>query len=134
MNRFIDAAARDILDLHELVEAWVKGAPGAPPVDMEKFLSHFHPEFVMIAPAGRRQGREALAKAVIDAIDGHDELDIDIVDLDLVLATDDVAVFTYEEQRHTPHQFKRRISTATFVRDGEGKPLLKHLQETWIEE
>ncbi|TDR78379.1 DUF4440 domain-containing protein [Paludibacterium purpuratum] len=134
MNRFIDTATCDILDLHELVETWVRGAPGAPPVDMEKFLAHFHPEFVMISPAGRRQGREVLAHTIVDAINQRSELDIDIVDLELVHATADVAIFTYEEQRRTQHQFRRRISTATFIRDGEGKPLLRHLQETWIED
>jgi hypothetical protein len=133
MNRFIDAAAREIFELHELVEAWVKGDPEAPAVDMEKFLAHFHPEFVMIAAAGRRQGRGALAKNIIDAIDTHEVLDIDIVDLELVFATEDLAMFTFEEQRHTAHNFRRRISTATFVRDETGQPLLRHLQETWIE-
>ncbi|BEV72139.1 MULTISPECIES: nuclear transport factor 2 family protein [unclassified Paludibacterium] len=134
MNRFIDAAARDILDLHELVEAWVRGGADAPPVDMAGFLAHFHPEFVMIAPAGKRQGREALVRTILEAIDRRSELDINIVDLELVHATSDVAIFTYEEQRRTPKGFHRRISTATFTRGADGEPLLRHLQETWIDE
>lgn len=134
MNRFIDSAARAILDLHALVTSWVRGGPDSTAVDMDEFLAHFHPEFVMIAPAGRRHGREALAKTIIDAIDSRSELDITIVDLELVHATDEMAVFIYEEQRQTRHHFRRRISTATFTRGSAGEPLLRHLQETWIEE
>jgi hypothetical protein len=134
MNRFIDAAARTVLDLHELAAAWVRGDPDAPPVALDSFLEHFHPEFIMIAPAGRKQGREALARAIADAIDRQETLDIAIVDLDLVFANDSIAIFTYEEQRHTRHAFRRRISTATFTRGSDGSPLLRHLQETWIED
>lgn len=134
MNRFIDAAAGTILELHELAAAWVRGDPAAPPVSLERFLEHFHPEFVMIAAAGRKQGREALVQTLTGAIERQETLDIAIVDLELVFATEAVAVFTYEEQRHTRHAFRRRISTATFTRTDDGVPLLRHLQETWIEE
>lgn len=134
MNRFIDAAARTVLELHDLAAAWVRGDPDAPPVSLERFLEHFHPEFIMIAPAGRKQGREALVRTLSDAIARQESLDIAIVDLELVFATGSVAVFTYEEQRHTRHAFRRRISTATFTRAADDRPLLRHLQETWIED
>jgi hypothetical protein len=134
MNRFIDAAARTVLDLHELAAAWVRGDADAPPVAFDKFLDHFHPEFVMVAAVGRRQGREALVRTIADAIGRGEVLDIEIVDLELVFATDTVAVFTFEEQRHTQHNFRRRISTATFTRGDNDAPLLRHLQETWVED
>lgn len=112
MTPFIDAAAKRILELHECVAAWIRKDTDAPPVEMGKFLAQFHPEFVMIAPAGRKQGREALVRSILDAVDSQSELDINIVDLDLVHSTDDIAIFTYEEQRHTAHAFQRRRQPA----------------------
>lgn len=134
MERFIDAAAREIIDLHELVAAWVRGDADAPPVDLDRVLTRLHPDFTMIVPAGRRQGREALVALLRAAIDKRSEVDISIVDLELVHATSDIALFTYEEQRRSQQRFQRRISTAAFVRGDRGEPLWLHLQETWIED
>jgi len=134
MNTFIDHAAQEVLELHTLLESWYRGESDAETAEFNSLLAHFHPNFILIAPAGRKQGRESLAKRLQAAHGSKSELDISIVDLELVHATPDLAIFTYEEQRRWEHHFRRRISTAIFTPGPNGEPLWLHLQETWIEE
>jgi hypothetical protein len=134
MNSFIDKAAQEVLELHEHLAAWMRGESATQAVGLESLLSHFHPDFIMIAPMGRKQGRAGLAKLLQSAHGSRAELDITIVDLELVRATTDLAIFTYEEQRRCEHHFHRRISTAILTPGPDGQPLWLHLQETWIED
>lgn len=134
MNKFIDQAAQEVLERHEQLAAWFRGEPDTSATSLELLLSRFHPDFIMVAPMGRKQGRDGLAKLLQAAHGSKSELDISIVDLELVHATADLAIFTYEEQRRCLHQFRRRISTAIFVPGADGLPLWLHLQETWIDD
>jgi len=134
MNTFIDRATQDILELHALIESWYGGESNLEPAELERVVGHLHPDFIMIAAAGRKHGREALAKRLQDRRGSLSGLDISIVDLDLLYATPELAIFTYENQRRWEHHFQRRISTAVFTRAEDGRPQWLHLQETLVED
>jgi hypothetical protein len=134
MNTFIDAATQEVLDLHAVIASWYRGDADAQPVELEKFLTHLHPDFTMIATAGRKHGRVALGNLLKSVYGSKAELDIEIVDLEVEYATADLAIFTFEEQRRSGHHFQRRISSAVFVRAEDNRPQWLLLQQTWIEE
>jgi hypothetical protein len=120
--------------LHSLVESWYRGDNSIQPADLERFLTHFHPDFTMVIPSGRKQGRQAFTKLLEASYGCKSEMDINIVDLELRHASPDIAIFTFEEQQRCDHHFQRRVSTAVFTPAPDGTPQWLHLQETAIDE
>jgi hypothetical protein len=134
MNTFIDAATKEVLNLHSVIASWYRGDASAQAEQLDQYLSNFHPDFTMIAAAGRKHGRAAFGDLLKSAYGSKTELDIEIFDLEVEYATDDQVIFTLEEQRRWERNFQRRISSAVLVRAEDGTPQWLLLQQTWIED
>ena len=123
MNRYL----KEVVDLHVLIEALFSGAQGT----VAAMLERFHGDFTMVTPGGAQLSLGDVASLFAQRAGAQPGLSIELCGLETIAQWPEGAVVRYRETHHLPGQpAKTRVSTAVFSDEG-GRPLWRHLQETW---
>ncbi|WEK28578.1 MAG: DUF4440 domain-containing protein [Candidatus Pseudomonas phytovorans] len=123
MNRYL----KEVIDLHELIEALFANGEGA----VAAMVERFHSDFTMVTPGGAQVGLREISSLFTQRAGAQPGLSIEVFGLETIAQWPEGAVVQYCETHHLPgQQAKTRISTAVFSVEG-GRPLWRHLQETW---
>ncbi|MFK0094688.1 DUF4440 domain-containing protein [Pseudomonas sp. NPDC090592] len=94
-------------------------------------LERFHGDFTMVTPGGAQIGLDDVASLFAQRAGAQPGLSIELCGLETIAQWPVGAVVRYRETHHLPGQpSKTRVSTAVFS-DEDGRPLWRHLQETW---
>jgi len=127
-------ALNEIIHLHGLIEKCFRREV----IDVEKekseFMSHFHPDFFMIAASSANLNYHGLENWYSSALGTRLGVEITIVNPSVRFITKDgTVIITFEEEQRFNSQFTSRISTAILQFETNlNKFLWLHLQETWI--
>jgi len=127
---FRAAAAREIGDLHVLLQAWFRAEADA---ELDAILDHFDEGFAMITPAGRVLTYKEFAAGLPGMRGSRPGLVMDIRDVEVGFSDAGSALVTYREIQRQGDTTTERRSTALLLDRADRKvPVWRHLQETWI--
>lgn len=126
---------REIEALHQFFEDWLSGECPNTDATLERLRRALAPEFRLIHPSGRWTTRADILAGLRDRHGRQPGLTIDIRDVRLRQATDEIAVATYEEWQESKASTDGRLSTVTFRREADAPNGLRwlHVHETWLE-
>ena len=123
----MDRYLKEVIDLHVLIEAQFARAQGT----VAAMVERFHRDFTMVTPGGAQIGLGEVASLFAQRAGAQPGLSIELNGLETIAQWPAGAVVRYRETHHLPgQQAKTRLSTAVFTVEG-GRPLWRHLQETW---
>lgn len=123
----------EVEDLHDFFTGWFTGK--LPEGDFEsKFLARFSPEFVLIPPAGRVLGLEALSSSLRAGYASNPDFRVQIRSVAVRRQFDGCVLATYEEWQRNAFASNPpdngRIATVLF---SSSDPLTwLHIHETWL--
>jgi hypothetical protein len=126
---------REIEALHQFFEDWLRGECPNTDAAFERLRCALASDFRLIHPSGRWTTREDILTGLCDGHGRQPSLTIDIRDVRLRQATDELAVATYEEWQETGASTDGRLSTVAFRREVDAPNGLRwlHVHETWLE-
>lgn len=131
MPDFSERCRRAAHDAHALIEQWI-GQTDLPPATLPRLLAHFADDFSMVTTDGQRLPDGALPGLFARLAGSRPGLRIRIDELAVLHADAGSAVLTYRES-HTWHGGATvRRATASFIAAEDGRPLWRHLHETWV--
>ncbi len=138
MSTDADSCAREVLEVHRLIEDWFLGAIPKTEEALARFTSVMAPELTVVMPGGRVVDRDGLIARLLELhgwwSDSTPPGRIHIERLRCDLRSGDLVVATYEEwQRH--HDVARgRVATAVLRALGGAPNGLAwvRLHETWL--
>lgn len=123
MSRYL----KEVIDLHVLIETLFANAEGTAAALVERF----HSDFTLITPGGAQVGLGEVSSLFAQRAGSQPGLSIEVSGLETITQWPEGAVVRYHETHHLPGQpAKTRVSTAVFSVEA-GRPLWRHLQETW---
>ena len=130
----IDAAVREVHELHAFFEAWLSGQGPAGASDFERLPSVLAPEFQIISPAGETMTRDTLIEGLRGAHGARgDQFRLWVDQVEGRLVHQDCVLVTYQEWQSTEALERGRVSSALFTQRA-AKLLWQHVHETWLPE
>ncbi|MBB1624206.1 hypothetical protein [Achromobacter sp. UMC71] len=131
MPDFSEHCRRAVHDAHALIEQWI-GQADLPPDTLPRLLAHFSDDFSMVPPDGQRLPDGALPGLFARVAGSRPGLRIGIDELAVRHTDAGSAVLTYRESHAWNGGATVRRATAGFVAAADGRPLWRHLHETWV--
>lgn len=133
MNRALERAIHEVVDLHQFFEDWFTGRLPQDEEAFQRFRSVTAPSFTLIGPDGAARSRADVLQWVWSIHGTRPDARLWVEDVQLATTCDTVYVVTYDEwQRHAQEQTVR-ISTAVLQADEATPNGLRwlHVHETW---
>ena len=121
-------AEAEVRRLHRFFEAWFNGREG---FSIDEFTDVLDDRFTIVSPSGTTSGREDIVAAVAGAF-GSTGVAIAVEDV-RAFALEDSVICRYIEVQRRDTGTTRRISTAIFRSDADGRPVWVTVHETWTE-
>lgn len=127
--------------LHDFFVEWYTGVTDR--ATFELFERTLAEDFEMITPSGERLDRQSVIELVETQRNRYDRgtFDIEIENVAVVDATDQLTVCRYEEHQHGPTETNARFSTTLLApTDGraigtDGRPIeWRYVHETWLDD
>jgi len=133
-SSFADLAWREVVELHDLFVAWLRGDASAK--DFSRAEASIGKDFRMISPDGKMDDRAAVLALIKDAR-GSRPSPFTIVARDprTIWTGDGAVLLEYTEEQYRDGRSTRRRSTAFFLAN-QAAPCgveWRHLHETWME-
>ena len=129
-NLFGEAAARSVIDLHVVLQAWFNAEGSDDPAAV---LAHFDADFRIISPLGKVTPIAAFAAALPGLRGSRPGLVMRISELELRFGDAAAALVSYRETQTQGTAVTERLSTALLIAsDSRPHPVWRHLQETWL--
>lgn len=114
-----DALVAEIHALHTDLADWL-GTPERADA-LERFIGQTHPDFSMVTLDGTVVRRAGLLGGLGGAGNSAPGLGIDIVDIEVLHRSSDCAVARFAEIHHGPGGAAKRLTTAVFLPDPQGR-------------
>ncbi|MBK7973679.1 MAG: hypothetical protein IPK07_10535 [Deltaproteobacteria bacterium] len=138
MSNASEPFAREVLEIHQLIEDWFNGTLPKTETALARFTSVMEPELSVVMPAGRVVDRGGLIARLFELHGWWEDSvppgRIRIEGLRCEARSADLAVATYEEWQHYRDVVRGRVATAILrVRAGAPNGLAwLRLHETWL--
>ena len=127
---FAKAAARSVIELHVLLQAWFNAEGSDDPAVV---LAHFDADFRIISPLGKVMPITAFAAALPALRGSRPGLVMQISDVEVRFVDANSALVSYRETQTQATAVTDRLSTALLIAgDDRPHPVWRHLQETWL--
>ncbi len=129
----LDDCEREIRELHEFLQAWLKGSVTQSENEFRRLRDALARDFLVIHPSGRTDGRSGVLEAFHKAYGSKDpSYAMDISNICARAVAERLCVMGYEE-RHRGEPGRARICTAVFRRrESDGRVEWIHLHETLL--
>jgi hypothetical protein len=125
-------ATAAIITFHQQIEKWFR-AEGVEKKNGTAFLlEDFHADFIMISPNGISRNLDDLVSWLPTAYGARPAVVVDVKNIIRRFEQQGAVLMEYEETQRTGDQLNRRISSALFVQEPDGRVLWQHLQETFL--
>ena len=131
----LDRCAREIRALHRFFEGWLSGRLSDTGEAFRRLDRALAADFSLIHPSGEERSRTDIVAGLRRAHGQRPGLTIEIRDVRLRAAGDELLAATYEEWQFDEETNDGRLSTVLFARDEEGPNGLRwvHVHETWLQ-
>lgn len=135
-----DSCAREVLEIHQLIEDWFNGALPKTEAALARFTAVMEPALTVVMPGGRVVDRDGLIARFFELhgwwSDSTPPGRIRIDSLRRDARSGDLSVATYEEWQRYRDVSRGRVATVVFrARDGAPNGLAwLRLHETWLPE
>jgi len=127
----MDAWEREVVELHEVFEAYFLGTMAN---DLSRVEAALAPEFSMVAPSGDEVNRTEIMEYLQAAYGTLAQFKIWIEDVRVQFQSDELVLASYIEAQSSSDGETRRRSSVMFRRDAGGPNGLRwlRLHETWL--
>ena len=125
-------ATAAIITFHQQIEKWFRAEGIEKKNGTTVLLEDFHADFIMISPNGINRNLNDLASWLPTAYGARPAVVVEVKNIMRRFEQQDVVLMEYEETQRTGDQLNRRISSALFVQEPDGRVLWQHLQETFL--
>jgi hypothetical protein len=140
MNALAEAAAREVVALHDFFGAWLRPDPAAPQ-DIARLEQALAPEFRLIGPDGVIRDRAAVVGWIAGARGSRGPaFRLETSDSRVIWQSAEAVLLEYVETQYghvqsASGQSTRRLSTTLFCRAPSAPCgiVWRHLQETWLQ-
>jgi len=135
-NSVYKRSVREIEDLHQFFEDWLSGELPNTGEAFRRLDRALVPEFRLVHPSGEWRRREDILTGLRQAHGSRPGLTIEIRDVRLREAGEDLVAATYDEWQRSKEEEDGRRSTVVFRRTPEASTGLRwlHVHETWLSE
>lgn len=138
MSTAADPCAREVLEVHQLIEDWFNGVVPKSDAALARFTSVMAPELSVVMPSGRVVDRDGLIARFFELhgwwADSTPPGRIRIESLRCDIQSDRLAIASYEEWQRYRDVERGRVATAIFRArpDAPNGLAWLRLHETWL--
>ena len=138
MSTVAKDCAREVLEIHQLIEDWFNGVAPKNEAALARFTSVMSPDLTVVMPGGRVVDRDGLIARFFELhgwwADSNPPGRIRIDGLRCDIHSDRLAIATYEEWQRYRDVERGRVATAIFEAHDEAPNALAwlRLHETWL--